>query len=122
MEVSMFGLNKYTIYGVIASVIIGAFSTFVLMWKHEIEVNAKLTFDKQQLHITLIEQAKHLEEMKQLAIDKDKIIQQINYDNTVLLNKIYNIQTYLVSEEAKKTDRKASIILKNTVKKLMESQ
>jgi hypothetical protein len=122
MEVSMFGLNKYTIYGVIASVIIGAFSTFVLMWKHEIEVNAKLTFDKQQLQITLIEQAKHLEEMKQLAIDKDKIIQQINYDNAILANKITNIQTYLVSEEAQKTDRNSSIILKNTVKKLKESQ
>ena len=118
----MFGLNKYVIYGIAAAIIIGAFSTFVLMWKHEVEVAAKLEFNNKQLQLTLIEQAKHLEEMNQLAADKDKIIQQMNYDNDLLTKRVTNIQTYLASEEAKKSDRQSSIILKNTVKKLMESK
>ena len=118
----MFGLNKYVIYGIAAFIIIGAFTTFVMMWKHEIETAAKLEFNNRQLQITLEEQTKHIEEMNQLAVDKDIIIKKMSDDNNILSTRVVNIQNYLNSEEAKKNDRKASIILKNTVRKLMESQ
>ena len=118
----MFGLNKYVIYGIAAFIIISIFTTFVLMWKHEIEVAAKLEFNNRQLQITLEEQTKHIETLNQLSADKDIIIKKMSEDNNIITIRVNNIQNYLNSEEAKKNDRKASIILKNTVRKLMESQ
>jgi uncharacterized coiled-coil protein SlyX len=113
-----FGLNKYVIYAVGAVVAALIILGYVAMWKASIKREALLQFNNEQLEQTLKEQSQTMENLKAVNTNQKLIIEQMNSKNEELSDKLKSVEDYLDSEETRKNNRPASVILKHTVKEL----
>lgn len=114
----MFGFNKYIVYGLIAFVSITIFGTFVLMWKNAIEQRTIAEFNRQQVEIVLKQQQAFNEQMQDINKNQLALLEELQTRNKELQDKLDGIQNYLDSDEAKKSDRASSEVLKRVIEQI----
>jgi len=114
----MFGLNKYILYAILTGIAIAIISTYVIMWKSGIRKQALLEFNNQQLQQTISDQELYITNMKLLNESQNAILDNIKKQNESMSKQLADIEDYLNSEEAKKNDRPASPIIKETIRRL----
>ena len=113
----MFGLNKFTIYGIIIAVSISIFTTFVLMWKQSIRQQALLEANNRQLTQIVKDQEQFIKKMNEIyQIQKDSI-ESINKKNEELRNQLSSLEVYLSSDTIQ-GNRASSEVLRETIKQL----
>lgn len=118
----MFGLSD-----VAARVVLGIISFVVLSavviggyyyWKGSVRDQALEDFNKKQIEQVLKDAADFRNKMNKVVVDQQMVIKLKDDQIKALESKISEINEYLDSNEVKKTDRPASEILKNTIRKL----
>jgi hypothetical protein len=113
----MFGINKFTIYGIIGAVSISIFTTFVIMWKHSIRQQALLEANNIQLTQLVKDQEQFIKKMNEIyQIQKDSI-ESINKKNEELRNQLSGLEIYLNSDNVQ-GNRASSEVLRETIKQL----
>lgn len=113
-------MTRIYIYGIIAVIVFGALTGTYYSWRKSIERQALLEFNQKQLEQTMADQAEFRRKMQEIAEKQEEIIKRNAEDRKAFEDKIKDAQTFIDSEEARKTDRPASDLLKETVKRLRE--
>ena len=113
-------MTRIYIYAIAAFVVFSALTATYYSWRKSIERQALLEFNQKQLEQTMADQAEFRRKMQEIAEKQEEIIKKNAEDRKAFEDKIKDAQTYIDSEEARKTDRPASGLLKETVKRLRE--
>jgi hypothetical protein len=79
-------------------------------------------YNNKQLQEDIKEKEALLVVRSKLIEDQASVIQKLSVQNKVLSDKVSSISVYLNSDEAKKSNRPSSDVLKNTIKMLSKSQ
>ncbi len=112
----MFGLNKLTVYLLVALFAAGAVTTTYYVWKRNIEQQALLDFNRQQLEQTAREQAEFARQQQEIANQQAAAARALAAQNENLNRRIGNIDRFLSSSQAQ--DRPASDVIKQTIERL----
>lgn len=115
-------MTRIYIYAIAAFVVFGALTATYYNWRKGIERQALLEFNQKQLEQTMADQAEFRRRMQEIAEKQEEIIKKNDEDRKAFEEKIKDAQTYIESDEAKKADRPASNLLKETVKRLREAK
>jgi predicted Holliday junction resolvase-like endonuclease len=115
-------MTRIYIYGIIVIVVFGVLTGTYYSWRKSIERQALLEFNQKQLEQTLADQAEFRRKMQEIAEKQEEIIKRNAEDRKAFEDKINAAQSFIESEEARKNDRPASDLLKETVKRLKDSQ
>lgn len=115
-------MTRIYIYAIAAFVVFSALTATYYSWRKSIERQALLEFNQKQLEQTIADQAEFRRKMQEIAEKQEEIIKKNAEDRIAFENKIKDAQTYIESDEAKKADRPASDLLKETVKRLKEAK
>jgi hypothetical protein len=116
----MFGLNKITIYIILAVMFFGSLTATYFSWKSAIRHQALLEFNQQQIEETAKNQQEFMKAQKEIFANQQTSIQQLLDQNNRLSDKINGINTFLSSDAAKKSDRPSSDVLKRTFQMIQE--
>ena len=87
-------------------------------WKKQVETAALMEYNQRQLDQVLRDQEAFQQKMSEVEDKQKSIESDLTKQNEEITITLKNLQDYLYSEEAKKQDRPASIILKNTITQL----
>jgi Tfp pilus assembly protein PilE len=109
-------------YAIIAVVVLGTLTGTYYSWRKSIERQALLEYNQKQLEQNMADQAEFRRKMQEIAEKQEEIVKKNAEDRKAFEDKISNAQTYIDSEEVRKSDRPASNILKETVKRLKEAK
>lgn len=115
-------MTRIYIYAIIAFVVFGTLTATYYSWRKSIEQQALLEFNQKQLEQTIADQAEFRRRMQEITDKQEEIIKKTNEDRKAFEDKINEAQTFIDSEEARKADRPASNLLKETVKRLKEAK
>ena len=115
-------MSRIYIYAIIAVVVFGTLTGTYYSWRKSIERQALLEFNQKQLDQTIADQAEFRRKMQEIADKQEQIIKKSNEDRKVFEDKITGTQSYIESDEARKSDRPASNLLKETIKRLKETK
>lgn len=115
-------MTRIYIYAIVAFVVIGTLTATYYSWKKSIEQQALLEFNQKQLEQTMADQAEFRRRMQEITDKQEEIIKKTNEDRKAFEDKINGAQAFIESEEARKADRPASSLLKETVKRLKEAK
>jgi hypothetical protein len=115
-------MSRIYIYAIAAFVVFSALTATYYSWRKGIERQALLEYNQKQLEQNVADQAEFRRKMQEIAKKQEEIIQKNTEERKAFEDKILNAQTYIDSEEARKSDRPASNILKETVKRLKEAK
>lgn len=115
-------MTRIYIYGIIAAVLFVTLSGVYYSWRKSIERQALLEFNQKQLEQTLADQAEFRRKMQEITEKQEEIIKKTAEDRKAFEDKIKDAQTFIESEEARKSDRPASDLLKETIKRLKETK
>lgn len=115
-------MTRIYIYAVIAFVVFGALTGTYYSWRKSIERQALLEFNQKQLEQTIADQAEFKRKMQEIADRQEEILKKNNEERKAFEDKIKGAETFIESEEARKSDRPASNLLKETVKRLKEAK
>jgi hypothetical protein len=115
-------MSRIYIYAIAAFVVFSALTATYYSWRKGIERQALLEYNQKQLEQNVADQAEFRRKMQEIAQKQEEIIQKNTEERKAFEDKILNAQTYIDSEEARKSDRPASNILKETVKRLKEAK
>ena len=118
----MFGLNKIAIYIILAVMFIGSLTATYLSWVSSIKHEALIEFNQEQIKKSAKEQQDFMIAQKEIFGNQQASIQQLLEQNSKLTNKINNINTFLSSDIAKKSDRPSSDVLKKTLQMIQETK
>lgn len=118
----MFGLSDFAarivLYVIGAALFLAVVIGGYYYWKGSVRDQALEDFNKKQIEQVLKDAADFRNKMNEVVKNQDFIIASKDIQIKELEKKISEINDYLDSPEVKKTDRPASDILKNTVRKL----
>lgn len=114
--------QKYLIYAGAAVIFLTAIGGVYYAWKRDIERQALMEFNMNQLEQTAADQKKYLEKQELIGQAQQSITLELLEQNQKLTKKIESVSIYLNSDSAKKNDREASIILKNTIEQLQKME
>lgn len=111
-------VNKWVIYIagflIIAAMVVGGY----LYWKHNVTTTAQLKFNNQQLEQTVKDQEAFIAQTKALSDIQNQLVIELNDKNVELSGKLIDIDNFLNSPEAEKTNRESSDVIKETIKRL----
>jgi uncharacterized protein YoxC len=113
----MFGLNKFTIYGIVAAVSISIFATFVIMWRNSIRQQALLEANNRQLTQLVKDQEEFIKKMDEVYQIQRESIESINKKNEELRTQLSGLEVYLSSDSVQ-GNRASSEVLRETIKQL----
>lgn len=110
------------IIGIIGAVLVAAFLIFMTVKIHDAGVRrqALAEYNKSQLEQALEEQRQTIQKMVELQELNRKIIEELNRQREENDAKMRAIEEYLTSEDAKRADKPASELLRETVRRLRE--
>lgn len=112
------GLEKIGIYAIGALLATGIVFSIYYSWKSNIERTALLEYNQKQLEQSLKDQQELKRKVQLLEGVQAAIIRQTDEDRKLYEDKMKSVDDYLQSLDAKKADRPASSVLKETVKQL----
>jgi Flp pilus assembly protein TadB len=115
-------MTRIYIYAVIAVVVFGALTGTYYSWRKSIERQALLEFNQKQLEQTIADQAEFRRKMQEIAEKQEEILKKNDEERRAFEDKIKGAQTFIESEEARKSDRPASDLLKETIKRLKDTK
>jgi hypothetical protein len=115
-------MTRIYIYAIIAVVVFGALTGTYYSWRKSIERQALLEFNQKQLEQTMADQAEFRRKMQEIAEKQEAILKKNDEDRRAFEDKIKGAQTFIESEEARKSDRPASELLKETIKRLKDTK
>ena len=115
-------MTRLYIYAIIAVVVFGALTGTYYSWRKSIERQALLEFNQKQLEQTMADQAEFRRKMQEIAEKQEAILKKNDEDRRAFEDKIKGAQTFIESEEARKSDRPASDLLKETIKRLKDTK
>jgi uncharacterized protein YoxC len=87
-------------------------------WKKAIEAQATLKYNQKQLEQIQKDQQDFLKKMQEIADIQNNLVEDLKKSNAVVEKKTADIITYLNSDAAKKSNRPASELLKQTIRDL----
>ena len=99
----------------------GTLSGIYYSWRSGIEREALLEYNQKQLEQAIHDQREFKAKMQKIEEDQAAIIKRTEDEKKVFEAKINQANDYLNTEAAKKADRPASEILKQTVNKLKDA-
>jgi hypothetical protein len=115
-------MTRIYIYAIIAVVVFGALTGTYYSWRKSIERQALLEFNQKQLEQTIADQAEFRRKMQEIAEKQEEILKKNDEERRAFEDKIKGAQTFIESEEARKSDRPASDLLKETIKRLKDTK
>lgn len=115
-------MTRIYVYAVIGLLVFSALTGIYYSWRKGIERQALLEFNQKQLEQTMADQAEFRRKMQEIADKQEEIIKRNAEDRKAFEDKINAAQSYVESEEARKSDRPASDLLKETVKRLKDTK
>jgi amino acid permease len=89
---------------------------------NEVKKIALMEYNREQLEQNIKDQQKLMETQQKITEDQKQITAQLVQQNEKLAAKIGSIDRYLSSDDAKKSNRASSDVLKNTIKLLSQGQ
>lgn len=115
----MFGRIQFIIIGAVLlfSVLSGLYYT----WRKGIEREALLEYNQKQLEQHQKDQEEFRKRMDEIKKQQEEITKKNDEEKKIFGDKMRAASDYLESAEAKKEDRAASPILKETVRKLKDA-
>lgn len=113
------GLDKIAIYVFIALITLCGIGITYYEWKKDIENQALSKFNTKQMEQIINDEHDYQAKQQTIANDQSLIIRKTDDVNTKIDTKINKINA-VVSFNAKKQDKQASDVLKNTIKMLSE--
>lgn len=117
----MFGLSKITFYLLIAIFSVGAVTTTYYVWKRNIQHEAVLESNRQQMEQTIKDQAEFVRQQQEIATQQAAVSRAVALQNEALNRRMGSIDRFLQSSQAQ--DRPASDILRQTIDRLrLENQ
>jgi hypothetical protein len=117
----IFSGSKIVIYVFIAITLIGSGCGIYYAWKRDIERQALMDFNQKQMEQSLKDQQDFLEKQEKISKVQQEAARDLLEENQKISRKLESVSTYLGSTDAKRNDRPASDILKNTVEGLAKS-
>jgi hypothetical protein len=115
----MFGRLQIIIVGSI--LLMGMLTGIYYGWRSSIQRAALLEYNQKQLEQTIKDQEEFRLKMQAIQKNQEELIKKNKEDRKVFDDKMTNARNYIESDEAKKEDRPASEVLKQTVKKLKDA-
>ena len=117
----IFGGSKIIIYVFIAFTLIGSIFGIYYAWKRDIERQALMDFNQKQMEQSLKDQQDFLKKQEKISKVQQEAARDLLEENQKISKKLGSVSTYLGSADAKRNDRSASDVLKNTVEELAKS-
>lgn len=114
-------MNRLAIIIVGSIILFGTLTGIYYSWRKGIEREALLEYNQKQLEQNLKDQEELRKKMEAVTQQQEEIRKKTEEDKKAFENKINNAREYINTEEAKKSDRPSSEILKQTVKKLKDA-
>ena len=99
----------------------GVLSGIYYSWRKGIEREALLEYNQKQLEQFTKDQEDFRKKMENIKKEQDELRKKNEEDKKKFDVKIDKARDYVNSEEAKKSDRPSSIILRETIKKLKDA-
>ena len=115
-------MSRIYMYAIVAFVVLSALTGTYYSWRKGIERQALLEYNQKQLEQNMADQAEFRRKMQEIEKKQEEIVKKNVEERKAFEDKISNAQTYIDSEEVRKSDRPASNILKETVKRLKEAK
>ena len=115
-------MTRIYIYAIVAVVVLGTLTGTYYSWRKGIERQALLEYNQKQLEQNMADQAEYRRKMQEITKKNEEIVKKSAEERKAFEDKINEAQSYIDSEEARKSDRPASNILKETVKRLKEAK
>ena len=120
----MFGLlggSKIIVFIIIGMTLIGSIFGIYYAWKRDIERQALTGFNQKQMEQSLKDQQEFLKNQEQISRAQQEAAKNLLEENQKINRQLGSVSTYLNSADAKKSDRPASDILKNTIEELKKA-
>ena len=115
-------MTRIYIYAIIGIAVFGTLTATYYSWRKSIERQALLEFNQKQLEQTVADQAEFRRKMQEIADKQEEIIKKNAEDRRAFEDKINAAQSFIESDEARKSDRPSSELLKETVKRLKDTK
>lgn len=115
-------MTRIYIYAIIGIAVFGTLTATYYSWRKSIERQALLEFNQKQLEQTVTDQAEFRRKMQEIADKQEEIIKKNAEDRRAFEDKINAAQSFIESDEARKSDRPSSELLKETVKRLKDTK
>lgn len=119
-------MEGYKMLGRIQIYVIGSIILFVVLtgiyysWRKSIEREALLEYNQKQIEQNIKDQEELHKKMEAVKQQQEEILRKNEEDKKAFEYKINEAIDFVNSEEMRKSDRPASKVLKETVKKLRE--
>jgi len=110
--------GKIQLYLAIGTFLIGMLTIGYVGWKHQIEAAALSDYNQRQLEQVIQDQQDFQNKMKTIEDTEKSLSDNLAQQNEAITKKFNNIDAFLSSPEAQKSNRPASTVLKNTIKQL----
>jgi len=120
----MFGLlggSKIIVLIIIGMTLIGSIFGIYYTWKRDIERQALMEFNQKQMEQSLKDQQEFLKKQERISRAQQEATKDLLEENQKINRQLGSVSTYLNSADAKKSDRPASDILKNTIEELKKA-
>ena len=101
--------------------LIGSIFGIYYAWKRDIERQALMGFNQKQMEQSLKDQQEFLKNQEQISRAQKEAARDLLEENQKINRQLGSVSTYLNSADAKKSDRPASDILKNTIEELKKA-
>ena len=107
--------SKLGLYIFITVFILGTAGTAYYQWKKNVEHEALLEFNQRQMEQNLIDQKEFARRQQEIAQQQQEAAAVLIQQNQQLTLKIKSIDSYLNSDDAKKSNRPSSDVIKKTI-------
>ena len=114
-------MNRLAIIIIGSIILLGTLSGIYYSWRKGIERAALDEYNQKQLEQYIKDQEEFRKKMEDIKTEQDELRKKNEEDKKEFDVKIDKARDYVNSEEAKKSDRPASVILKETIKKLKDA-
>lgn len=115
---SLLGIKKIWLYVAIGAIALATVTGIYFVWKHNVEQQALLRFNQQQLEQTVRDQKEFRRRQEAIEEHQRQSARELADENRRLRTRVQGIQDMLNSPETVAGDRPASDILKRTVEQL----
>lgn len=117
----LFGGSKVIIYVFIAFTVVGSCLGIYYAWKRDVERQALMEFNQRQMEQSLKDQQEFMKKQEKISRAQQEAARELVEENQKISRKIGSVTGYLSSADAKKSDRPASDVLKNTIEQLSKT-
>lgn len=117
----LFGGSKLVVYVFIAITLTATVFGAYYAWKRDIERQALLEFNQKQMEQSLKDQQEFMKKQEKISRAQQEAARELVEENQKISRKLGSVTSYLGSADAKKNDRPASDVLKNTIEQLSKT-